>query len=413
MISKEIKVYPLLCQGCAGCFLVCPQGTIDLIHNERGFTYPKINYDRCSRCKRCYNVCPVNLKENLSKCILGNILNSFVGYATIKEDRFLASSGGIVTAIVKWALEKEVVEAVICVQASAKSFWQAEFSVISHPSEIYRIRTSRYIPVSLESAFEDLELLKRYKTLGFIGLGCHIRALHNLKKILNLKNIHFTIGLICKQTKDKRYVDYILRILNVDIKEISEFFYRTDGYPGKSTITLKNGLKKEYPYSKLGFLWSNFYFSPLGCFFCTDPLAEYADIVVGDAWLKEFKDERMGISLVFSRTHKGDTIIKQAFFERFIEIKPFEKKKIAHAQCLRFLRFKKEYLQEKLLLTKLIQRDFPYKDFGFKKSANPFKILNVIRIFLSYKFLEKLLYLNIYHKFFRNLIKYFSIFLRV
>lgn len=417
MITEDINYIPFLCQRCGACSLVCPLGAITLFSDERGLIYPQIDYEKCDGCKKCYEVCPARLERYSTETnFLGRITASYAGWSSDIRNRFLGSSGGIITAISKWALERGVIDALISVISHSQFPWLAEFSIISTIREIEKIRSSRYISIDLSRVFRDPVSLRNFKRVAFIGLGCHIRALENLKRILNIQNIHFTIGLICKQTKDIRLIDYILDTLNIDKEDIKEFSYRTQGYPGKTIIKLKDGSQKEYSYKEWAFLWSNFYFAPRGCIFCTDPLAEFADIVVGDPWLPRFKNEKVGVSLIFSRTPRGREIIQGAFLDRFINITPLSPKEILYSQNLRFLKFKRGYLTEKFIflkLLKIIKTDFPGRKLKLKNYPAFLKIFNIFRIYLSCRFLELPLSLKIFRKISPKLFKILSLLLRI
>lgn len=58
---KEIPVLYIQkeeCCGCTACYAICPMEAIEMIADEEGFLYPKINEKKCVRCYRCLNVCP-------------------------------------------------------------------------------------------------------------------------------------------------------------------------------------------------------------------------------------------------------------------------------------------------------------------------------------------------------------------
>ena len=45
------------CCGCSACYAVCPAGAIEMKEDEEGFLYPRIDPDKCVRCRRCLQVC--------------------------------------------------------------------------------------------------------------------------------------------------------------------------------------------------------------------------------------------------------------------------------------------------------------------------------------------------------------------
>ena len=45
------------CCACGACYNICPRNAIEMIVDEYGFKYPKINYDKCIGCGACKKVC--------------------------------------------------------------------------------------------------------------------------------------------------------------------------------------------------------------------------------------------------------------------------------------------------------------------------------------------------------------------
>ncbi len=59
------KAFPVLfekkedCCGCTACFSICPKSAIIMQPDEEGFEYPVVDRDRCVKCYRCLDVCPI------------------------------------------------------------------------------------------------------------------------------------------------------------------------------------------------------------------------------------------------------------------------------------------------------------------------------------------------------------------
>ena len=60
----KLKQKPILyknkeeCCGCTACYAICPQKAINMVKDELGFEYPKINEEKCINCLMCIKVCP-------------------------------------------------------------------------------------------------------------------------------------------------------------------------------------------------------------------------------------------------------------------------------------------------------------------------------------------------------------------
>lgn len=50
------------CTGCRACEQLCPVKCIEMVEDEEGFIFPKIDEEKCINCGLCKNRCP-QLKE--------------------------------------------------------------------------------------------------------------------------------------------------------------------------------------------------------------------------------------------------------------------------------------------------------------------------------------------------------------
>ena len=107
------------CSGCGTCFSLCPNNAIEMrIDEKKGIYLPRINDTKCNSCGICCKVCPgyefsydsLNLEifgrkpENM---LIGNSLNCYAGFSTNESIRFNSSSGGLITQILIFALDKK------------------------------------------------------------------------------------------------------------------------------------------------------------------------------------------------------------------------------------------------------------------------------------------------------------------
>ena len=60
MVEKE------KCCGCSGCYNICPKNAIEMVKDEKGFRYPKINKKECIDCGLCEKVCPIINKKKIN-----------------------------------------------------------------------------------------------------------------------------------------------------------------------------------------------------------------------------------------------------------------------------------------------------------------------------------------------------------
>ncbi len=53
-----------LCCGCTACYAICSKGAIEMVRDEEGFEYPRIDEEKCICCYLCTKVCPINNSSN-------------------------------------------------------------------------------------------------------------------------------------------------------------------------------------------------------------------------------------------------------------------------------------------------------------------------------------------------------------
>ncbi len=46
------------CCGCSACYAICPKDAINMVEDNEGFEYPKIDEEKCIICYQCVKVCP-------------------------------------------------------------------------------------------------------------------------------------------------------------------------------------------------------------------------------------------------------------------------------------------------------------------------------------------------------------------
>ncbi|MBT8333736.1 MAG: hypothetical protein KJP19_04820, partial [Deltaproteobacteria bacterium] len=103
--------------GCGACVAFCEkENGVDLVDIPTAGLRPRSGAD-CGSCSRCLAVCPgvsvdaaetnddepESIVENLQ---VGNYHGVYEGYAADREIRFIGSSGGILSALSVYALEK-------------------------------------------------------------------------------------------------------------------------------------------------------------------------------------------------------------------------------------------------------------------------------------------------------------------
>ena len=88
------------CNGCSVCALRCPIKCIDMIEDNEGFLYPKIDEKRCIKCGICKKVCP-NYTPKIS--LKGD---TYIAINNNTNEKRRSSSGGMFYPLARYAISK-------------------------------------------------------------------------------------------------------------------------------------------------------------------------------------------------------------------------------------------------------------------------------------------------------------------
>jgi coenzyme F420 hydrogenase subunit beta len=376
----EKVVLDELCTGCGTCIGICPLSAIEMTKDERkGIYLPKVD-DSCNECGLCLEVCPghaVDFKElnadvfgrQIEDRLIGNYINSYVGHSRNEDIRFNSGSGGVITALLGFALDEGIIDGALVTKMCDGNPLQPEAFIARTSEEIAAAAGSKYCPVAANTALE--QILKANGEYAVVGLPCHIHGVRKAemrsRKLKERVILH--LGVFCSHTTNILGTEFFLEKLNVPKSDVARLAYRGQGWPGMMTIELRTGATKLVPYLEYAkSIHNSNLFSPTRCLLCADGSAEFADISFGDPWLPEFRDEKVGSSLVITRSNKGEQILWQAEQKGVVHLTP-----IATTQAVRAQRgliyTKKVGLGPRIKLWKMLGKKVPLYNTEFPKGG--------------------------------------------
>lgn len=297
------------CSGCKACYNVCPLNCINMIIDEEGFWYPKVNEDECSQCGLCEKVCPELNIYTSDKYF--DIPQAFAAWNINDGIRIASSSGGIFTIIAEWIISHEGV----VFGAGYDENFNVVHREITTSKDLAQLRGSKYVQSDIGESYKKAKFhLENNKIVLFTGTPCQIAGLHNYldKDYPNL----YTCDLVCHGVPSPevfgKYKKFVEDKYNSKIQSIS---FRDKKYGWKTyslSIKFSNGNEyrknlKEDPFL-LGFL-KNYYLRP-SCYTCPySKIPRSADITLGDYWGIGNKypdlDDNLGVSLLLINSEKG------------------------------------------------------------------------------------------------------------
>ena len=358
-----------LCTGCGTCVGLCPEEAVEMtIDYSKGIYVPRLEEERCNQCGVCLAVCPghtVDFKQlNLDifgqepkDILVGNYSNCYTGYATDPKIRYDSASGGLVTTLLIFALEEGMIDGALVTRMSKENPLEPEPFIARTREEIISAAKSKYCPVPANTILS--EIIKEEGRFAVVGLPCHIQGVRKAEMVnKELKEkIVLHLGLFCNHTPSFLATEYILRNMRVKKQEVKKLDYRGEGWPGSLKIGLEN---RELPISLSDYWESGFgsFFYPRRCLSCIDALSELADISFGDAWLPEFRDDKLGQSIVISRTGVGQQILERAMRQGAIALAEMDPTEIKQSQGI-LLRRRKAGANAHMSFLRLFRKKTP------------------------------------------------------
>ena len=306
-----------VCQEyCIGCGLCKSEHSVDFTVESTGYLKPY--FDKTEGLQDfLLNVCPVSgtVQDSVTGSVWGEYTGAYGAYSSDKDIRKKASSGGVLTSLAIFLLEKNYVDGIIHVAADEKNPTETVCQVSTSREDVLACCGSRY---SISSPWLSLsEVIVKEKRYAAIGKPCDIMALRRLKKYNNsYDNILYLLSFFCAGLPSKAANEQLLSQLGCKKDACKKLTYRGNGWPGYTTAIDKDGKEYVMEYSSAwgGILGRDVH--PF-CKVCLDGVGLAADISCGDGWYitkEQTPDftERDGRNVVFVRTESGNDIYKEA-----------------------------------------------------------------------------------------------------
>lgn len=331
-----------LCTGCGICEGTCPSKAISTVV-KKGRFLPQINDNLCKNskgCHRCYDACPgvgINLtqiaKEHFTDNgiktdkLAGRYLQCYTGYSNNQEIRYHAASGGMVSQFLMWLLENKHIDGAVVTRFDKKSPLLVKSYIATTPEEIWEGRSSKYAPVTLNHAAQDIKIAsgKRYVV---VGIPCHIEGMRKLMAI-DKKLREKIIGLFaiyCSSGRTFYLTEHVFKYRGIKKENLSYFAYRDEGCLGYMVAKQRRGIrvadsdsetslyKKDEVYKER---YQSYYhplrsfFIPRRCLFCIDHYGELGDICFGDIHIEPYIQDKVGVNSLIVRKRYWKDLLEQ------------------------------------------------------------------------------------------------------
>lgn len=318
------------CCGCHGCYNICPQNAIEMIPDEKGFWYPKVDKEKCINCGLCDKICPI-----LNKTEIKNEPQVFAAYNKDEKTRKESSSGGVFTLLAEKILEKNGVV--------FGARFDGDFNVIhdfvEKKEDLEVFRGSKYVQSKIGDTYRKAEgFLKDNRPVLFTGTPCQIEGLKTfLRK--DYENL-YTQDLICHGVPSpkvwRKYLDFREKRDASHPVRIN-FRQKDNGWNLYALLLQYNNNNNVYKTNHHDDLFMQTFLQNVclreSCYDCSfKSKHRKSDITLADFWgidqiLPEMNDDK-GTSLVIINSEKGqklfekvqeNLVVKEVDFETSIQ----------------------------------------------------------------------------------------------
>lgn len=317
-IGERKKGQPVLteinscCCGCGACSAVCPTGAIQILWNEKGFQYAKLDEKKCISCGQCLRSCPEKNTVQHSRLIRQSTLYSYKDFdgEVLKQ----SSSGGFAYRLANVYLKKRY-RVYGCAFDAERHIAKHIQVTEKNAGDLYKLQGSKYMQSVFAPVMQQIGK-SRYEKKVVFGTPCQIAG---VRQITGLTNDVILVDLICHGVPTKAAYDSYMRYLVTRKKFHSKgavstiFRYKGKGWrnihiynsDGKRRLCAS---EKRDPYF-LNFT-RGFSYAP-SCYECPWRASSAADIRIGDYWGKKYAADKSGVSMLCVMTDRGRQCIEE------------------------------------------------------------------------------------------------------
>jgi coenzyme F420 hydrogenase subunit beta len=291
------------CVGCGACVAACPFGCLGLVQGKSDLL------KECKVCGVCSESCPqdgwsLSEAENFvfgrrrkGEEEFGVFRRIAVAKARDNELLKLCQDGGVVTALLLYALNNKIIDSAAVSGISRDKLLYPVAKLATTHEEILDCAGTRYTCSPNLLALAEAADQKKVST-AFVGTPCQIRAvrkmqMHGLKLA---SHVNLLIGLMCSEcfTYEGLMEEHIHEKLGIDLRNVKGMNIK-----GKMIVTMKSGSAKTIPLAEVK------QYVRKGCGFCSDLSSELADISAGGLGLN-------GSTFTIIRTRRGEELFSEA-----------------------------------------------------------------------------------------------------
>ncbi len=309
-LEHEI-IFKDICSGCGTCAAVCPEDVVEVGE------FPKL-VGKCTNCGYCLLQCPRSYfsRDEAEQILFGSVSKDDLGHVRTKigvaaKDTAIkdaAQDGGFVTALLKYALERGIIDGAVVSGVDEKNPWTPIPRLVTTTGDLTAAAGTRYSNSANMAVLKEAKE-KGLENLAIVGLPCQIEAVRKIQNYpiedVDLKDrIKFTIAIFCTSnfTYDGLMIGLVQNKYGIPLNEVTKMDIK-----GKNVLVFTKGKKVEIP------LEEAYTQRREGCKICPDFTGRLSDFSAGAVGSDK------GYSTVFARTKLADDLLKNAIDEGTFE----------------------------------------------------------------------------------------------
>jgi coenzyme F420 hydrogenase subunit beta len=247
----------------------------------------------------------------------------YIGFATNDAIRHASASGGILSAILIWLLDRKMIDGAVVTGMSASEPWLAKSFIATTSDQILAASQSKYIITSVNEILPEIAYFKG--KLAYVGLPGQIQSIRKLQ-VMNhpsVENIRYIFGPFYGNTLHFSSIKSFLRSYGEkDYHKIKKLYFRYGEWPGNMRVELLNDRVIQLPKFHANYLIP--FHILKNSLLCTDLSNEFTDISGGDAWSPNYEERGKGFSMVIARSDQGMKILDQMAEEGWIDLQKID-----------------------------------------------------------------------------------------
>lgn len=319
-MNKQVFENKTECCGCGACQAICPKNAIEMVEDEYGFIYPRIDESKCVNCNLCKKTCAYMnpRKMNDEKKVYASVSKN-------DENLKRSASGGVF-----YELANSIISDGGVVYGCSMEYKNDKLTPkhirVNNQENLKKLQGSKYVQSECGNIYKlvKTDLINGKKVL-FSGTPCQIEGVKSFLQYKEYENL-FLVDIICHGVPSRKmFQDYIENFEIENNCKVKEFYFRDKdkGWGlffkvvyeknGKTEKTVKPSYESSF-YQL--FLDSSIYRE--NCYKC--PYAtenRNSDLTIGDFWGigQEHPDvdidSKRGISCIIANSNKGKKIIEK------------------------------------------------------------------------------------------------------